>query len=174
MATTIEIPLELDSVDPTNGNAGWNVVHGQWYQGVYRFFKPNASGPIANRGLMTFRGNVPKNLASPAAWNLVLHHTNASGDAGAVLLRVEAGVMASGDTPVVLTTIVPNQLVGVRTSGDHNVTVLSGSNFDGLVALTAGDKLTVQISRMPLGVSGDSVSAHWDLTLPPLLRCDVT
>ncbi len=171
---TIEISLELDAIDPTSGNAGWNVVQGQWYEGVYRFYRGANAGPIANRGLMTFKTNIPKNLAGTPAWNLVLHHVNASGDQGAVLLRVEGSVLASGDTPVAMTVLVPNQLVGVDISGDQNITALSGTNFDSLLALTAGNKLTIQVSRMPVTASGDSLVGNWDLLLPPLLRCDVT
>lgn len=181
MATTIEEVMQLDVVDPTNANAYWTQVNGPlWPEGRFRFSRTGNPGPIAGRGLMTFTCPIPKNLAGTPAWNIVLHHIQASGDAsnnpnaGArVLLRVDAKVLASGDTPAAPTVLVPNSLIGCGQSGDFNITVLSATNFDSALALVAGNRLRMTLMRMPHGSSGDSVVGHWDLNYPPVLRCDV-
>lgn len=175
MATQIPVVMEWDSIDPTNANAFWTVLSGSQYnQGVYRFAKSGDAPPMAMRGQMSFKAPIPGNLASPANWNLVLRHQNASGSAGAILLRVEAIVLASGDTPSAMTTIVPNQLIGVDASGDHNITTLSESSFDSLVTLTAGRTLRVLMSRIPYKDSGDTLLSHWDMEMPPTMLVDVT
>jgi hypothetical protein len=171
MPTTIEVPLELDIVDASNANAFWTRQDCQsGYQGVYRF----TSG-VHPHSKMVFKGPIPKNLAGTPAWNLVIHHAGQAGAQGAnrVLLRVEANVFASGDTPGARTVIVPNQLVGVGASGDRNITVLSATNFDSLLALTAGDQLRIEFMRAPNAGSGD-IAGNWDLYEAPILRCDVT
>lgn len=174
MATTIEFPMELDIVNPTNANAGWVNVNGPfWYSGRYRFNRFANPAMPSGEALMTFKTNVPKNIASPTNWNLVLHHINASGSAGAILLNVSAKVLASGDTPTAAVVLVPNVLLGVRTSGDMNISVLSSSSFDSLLALAAGNFLEVIVRREPLNTSGDTLLAGWDLVLPPLIRIDV-
>ena len=48
------------------------------------------------------------------------------------------------------------------------------SNFDALLPVAASDRLVIVMRREPLGVSGDTLKGGWDLTLPPLLRIDVT
>ena len=175
MPTTIEEPFELDMVNPTNANFYWRPVSGPfWYQGVYRFDKINTPSMPSGEGISSWKVNIPKNLAATPAWNVVLHHQSAQGGAGSILLRADAEVLGSGDTPAALTTIVPNQLVGVGTSGDRNITVLSASNFDSLVALTAGEDLHLVLKRIPLNASGDSLVAGWDLSVPPIFRVDVT
>ena len=167
MPTTIEIPLELDIVDPTNANAIWTRQDAQFgYQGVYRF-----SGDGFPHAKMVFKGPIPKNLAGTPAWNLVLHH--AGQGTTRTLVRVEANVSASGDTPGARTVIVPNQLVGIAASGDRNLTALSATNFDSLLTLTAGDELRIEFMRVPNAASGD-IAGAWDLYEPPILRCDVT
>lgn len=173
MATTVEIPFELDMVNPTNANFYWININGPfWYQGVYRYDKVNTPSMPSGEGISSWKTNIPKNLAGTPAWNIVLHHASALGT-GAVLIRAEAEVLGSGDTPVALTTIVPNQLVGVGASGDRNITVLSSSNFDSLVPLTAGEDLHLMLKRIPLNASGDSLARGWDLVIPPVLRVDV-
>ena len=174
MPTTIEVPLELDVVDPTNANAIWTrqdiAIAG--YQGVYRF----TSG-VHPHSKMVFKGLVPKNLADPENWNLVIHHAAQYGTSqlqSRVLLRVEANVFASGDVPGARTVIVPNQLVGAGASGDRNITVLGeGSTFDAVLGLTAGAQLRIEFMRAPNAASGD-VAGNWDLYEAPVLRCDVT
>ena len=174
MATTIEIPFELDMWEPSRPNFYWIDIRGPiWNQSVYRFDKINTPAMPSGEVIASWKVNVPKNLAGTPAWNIVLHHQAASGGAGAVLLRGEAIVMGSGDVPADMTTIVPNQLVGVGASGDRNVTVMSGSNFDALVPLTAGEILHLLLKRIPLNASGDSLTAGWDLVLPPVMRVDV-
>lgn len=169
MSTTIEIPLELDVVNPTNGNAYFTRQDFQsGYQGVYRF----ASGDANPVSLMVFKGNIPKNLASPANWNLILHHTGYVAG-GVALVRAEAIQLGSGDTPPVPTVLVPNQLVGAGASGDHNITALISTSFDSLMPLTAGKELSVTLMRIFAPQSGDTMTTNWDLRLPPLLRCDV-
>ena len=167
MATTIEIPLELDIVDASNANAFWTQqdIALAGYQGVYRF----TSG-VHPHSKMVFKGPIPKNLAGTPAWNLVLHH--AGQGTTRVMIRVEANVFGSGDTPAARTTIVPNQLVGVDASGDRNITVLSTSNFDAQLALVAGKELRIEFMRAPNAASGD-IAGNWDLYEPPILRCDV-
>ena len=169
MATTIEYPLELDIVDPTNSNAFWTRQDNQsGYGGVFRF-----SGDSYPHAKMVFIGTVPPNVAATPAWNIVLHHAIQTA-AGNVLLRAEATVVGSGDTPGPRTVIVPNVLYGVDASGDHNRTVMSGSDFDVLLPLGAGKMLRVELMRCPNQASGDTAGKHWDLLLPPLLRVDVT
>lgn len=175
MATTIEIPLELSVVNPTNPNAFWTLKDGpNWYEGRYRFNRFANPAMPSGEGLMVFAGNIPKNVAGTPAWNLVLHHVNASGSAGAILLHVSAETQPSGDTPDNPVVIVPNLLLGVGASGDENVSVLSSTNFDALLPVSASDRLVVIIRREPLATSGDTLKGGWDLTLPPLLRIDVT
>ena len=174
MATTVEIPFELDMIDPTNANFYWTNINGPlWYQSVYRFEKVNLPASPSGDGISTWKINIPKNIAGTPAWNVVLHHSNSSGAAGRVLLRGEAVVLGSGDTPAAMTTIVPNQLIGVDASGDRNVTVLTGTNFDSLVPLTAGEDLHLRLIRIPKNSSGDSLTKGWDLNLAPILRVDV-
>ena len=172
MPTTVEIPLELDVVDPTTANAFWTLNQGPfWDQGVYRFIKVNS--PPSGDSVMNWKTAIPKNLAPTAAWNLILHHQCSDGGQGRVLLRVDAEVVGSGDTPVAMTTIVPNQTFGVGTSGDRNITPLSSTNFDSLVTLVAGEALHVRLKRVSLSSSGDSLTGNWDLLLPPVVRLDI-
>jgi hypothetical protein len=91
-----------------------------------------------------------------------------------VLIRVAAQAFASGDTPAALIVIEPNTLLGVDASGDHNISVLSASNYDALVPVAAGEHLAVEVSRMPVRASGDTLGSHWYMTREPLLRIDVT
>lgn len=179
MPTTIEIPLELSVVNPTNANAYWTLQNGPfWYEGRYRFDRFANPAMPSGEGLMVFHGNIPKNIASPTNWDIVLHHVNASGSAGMILLHMSAETQSTGDTPDRPIVIVPNKLLGVRTSGDENVSVMSSlagvSNFDALLAVAASDRLVIVMRREPLGTSGDTLQGGWDLTLPPLLRIDVT
>ncbi len=175
MPTTIEEPFELDVGNPTNANFFWADTRGPiWDSGSYRFEKVNTPAMPSGEGLSTWKVNVPRNMASPAAWNVVLHHRSARGAGGAVLIRAEAQVLASGDTPSAMTTIVPNVLLGVGNSGDTNISVLSSTNFDSLLTLVAGNDLHLRLKRMPLNSSGDSLTAGWDLIMSPILRIDVT
>lgn len=174
MATTIEIPMELDAVNPTSPNFGWVQQNGPfWYSGRYRFHRIGNPAMPSGECLSTWKINIPKNMASPAAWNIVLHHVNTSANPGAVLVHGMAKSLGSGDSPSAMTVIVPNKIVGVGSSGDLNITDLSGSNFDSLVPLTAGEDLYIQLKRMPLTSSGDTIAGGWDLILPPILRIDV-
>ena len=167
MPTTVEKELELDIVNPPNANAHWtNQDYQTGYQGVYRF---TASGDA----LLVFKSAIPKNLAGTPAWNLVIHHAG-QGTSGRVLLHVSAQVFGSGDTAGAPTVIVPNRIVGYGASGDRNITVLSDTNFDSLLALSAGKSLVLNFRRIRNSVSGDTPFDPWDLTLPPVLRCDVT
>ena len=168
MATTVEIPMELDSVDPTNANAFWTRQDcGAGYQGVYRF-----TNGVFPHSKMVFKTPIPKNLAGTPAWNLVVQHAGQS-TTGQVLLRVEANVLGSGDTPGARTVLVPNTLFGIGASGDRNITVLSSSNFDSLLALASGKDLRIEFMRVPNAASGDTAGTNWDLVEPPILRCDV-
>lgn len=178
MATTIEYPMELDIVNPTNGNAFWVNVNGpKWYGGRYRFNRYGNPGMPSGEGLMTFKTNIPKNIATPTNWNIVLQHMSASGSAGVVLIHIAAKGMVSGDTPAAPTVIVANKLLGVGASGDMNITPMAGlaglSSFDTPVPLTAGGFLEVVMRREPLNVSGDTLLGGWDLLLPPIMRIDV-
>jgi hypothetical protein len=179
MATTIEIPLELSVVNPTNANAYWTLQNGPlWYEARYRFDRfANPSMP-SGEGLMVFSGNIPKNVAGTPAWDLVLHHVNASGSAGMVLLHISAETQPTGDTPDIPVVIVPNKLLGVGASGDENVSVMSSlagvASFDAQLPVAASDRLVIIMRREPLGTSGDTLKGGWDLTLPPLLRIDVS
>ena len=181
MATTIEYPMELDIVNPTNGNAFWVNVNGPfWYGGRYRFDRFADPSMPSGEALMTFKTNIPRNLASPANLDIVFHHMAASGSEGAgaaALIHVSASRLGSGDTPGAPTVIVPNKLIGVDVSGDHNITRLAGlagvSNFDALLPVVAGEYLEVIVRREPLTISGDTILGGWDMVLPPLLRIDV-
>lgn len=174
MATTIEIPMELDIVNPTNPNFGWVNVNGPfWYTGRFRFNRFANPALPSGEGLSMWKANIPKNLAATPAWNIVLHHVNASGSQGAVLLHGSVIVTGSGDTPVQMTVVTPNQLVGVGASGDYNITSLSSTNFDALAPLTAGKGVYFRLKRMPHGPSGDTLLGGWDLALPPVIRVDV-
>lgn len=174
MASTIEVPMELDMVNPTNPNFGWVNVNGPfWYSGRYRFNRFGNPTMGSGEGLSVWKINIPPNLSSPVNWNVTLHHMNASGAQGMVLLHASALVLGSGDTPTQMTVITPNKLIGVDGSGDMNITQLSQSSFDGLVPLTSGGLLQLRLKRMPLGTSGDTLLGGWDLVLPPLLRVDV-
>lgn len=179
MATTIEIPLELSAVNPTNSNAYWTIQNGPfWYEGRYRFDRFANPAMPSGEGLMVFTGNVPKNVASPVGFDLVLHHVNPTGSQGMVLMHISAHTSPSGDTPTLPVVLVPNKLLGVRTSGDENVSLMSSlagvSNFDSLLAIAASDRLTVIVRREPLNTSGDTLAGAWDLTMAPLLRINVT
>ena len=168
MSTQIPVPMELDMVDPSNANAYWTRQdNGAGFNGVYRFI--NGVHPHSK---MVFKCQIPDTLAAPALWNVAIYHSNQQA-AGAVLVRAEANVLGSGDTPGVRTVIVPNQLVGVGPSGDVNRTLLSSTNFDSLLTLTAGEILRLEFMRAPNGASGDTAGANWDLVIPPVLMCNV-
>lgn len=178
MATTIEYPMELDIVNPTNGNAGWVNQNGPlWYSGRYRFNRYGNPGMPSGEGLMTFKSNIPKNIASPTNWNIVLEHMSASGSPGAVLIHIAARSLASGDTPSNPVILVPNKLLGVGTSGDMNISTMAGlagvSSFDSALTLAAGTFLEVVMRREPLNTSGDTLQGGWDLLIPPIIRIDV-
>ena len=148
-----------------------------WYRTMLQFScsgDASPKNPVIERSIMTFKGTIPPNVAGTPAWNLILHHENASGSAGRVLMRVAASAFASGDTPSALTVIEPNTLLGVGASGDHNRSVLSASNYDSLVPVAASEHLVVELSRMPVRASGDTLGSHWYLTREPLLKIDVT
>lgn len=173
MATTIQIPLQLLTVNLADANAYWSTIDDTNFDwGAVHF--ASATGAKAYYG-----GIIPKNLAGTPAWNLFLHHTPFSGTASAAYcLTINAKDFADGATKKTssLTAIIACATASGGASAVITFTniasTLGGSaNLDSVEAIGAGNDLVVEIIRN--GADAGDTHAIWQLS-NVILQCDVT
>jgi hypothetical protein len=173
LATTIQVPLELLTVNLADANAYWNAIDDTNFDfGAIHF-------ESATAGKAYFGGIIPKNLAGTPAWNLFLHHMVASGTgASAVTLTINALDFANGSSKkgATLTSIIACATAGTSASANivftNIASTLGGSaNLDGVEALGAGNDLVVEIIRQ--GADAGDTARIWQL-VNVILQVDVT
>lgn len=167
MATTVNIPLALSTVNLGDANAYWSVVDGT------NFDYPIYVFTDAVTGTLYFEGIIPPNVAGTPAWNLILWSKGASGTGGDVVLTVSAKDFATNAAyDAALTALVSTTAYTINTSANTTKTTLGGTNFDGTEAVAAGNKLVVAVSRIG-GNASDTLNVNWYLIAPPILQIDV-
>lgn len=172
MATTIQIPLQLLTVNLADANAYWAAIDDTNFDfGAVTF-------ESATAGKAYWGGIVPKNLAGTPAWNLIIHHTTHSGTgASAVCLTVKALDFADGAQKkgATLTSLISCATAQTSASAALLMTnlasTLGGSaNFDGVEAIGAGNDLVVEIIRQ--GGDQSDTARKWEIN-NVVLQCDV-
>lgn len=172
MATTIQIPLQLLTVNLADANAYWKAIDDTNFDwGAITFVTGTA-------GKAYWGGIIPKNLAGTPAWNLFLHHTVASGTgASAVTLTIKALDYANGATKKgsSLTSIIACATAATNASAVITFTnvasTLGGSaNLDSVEAITAGNDFIVEIIRQ--GADQGDTAKTWEVS-NVILQCDV-
>lgn len=167
MATTVNIPLTLSTVNLGDANAYWSVIDGTNFDYPVYVFKDAVTGTLY------FEGIIPPNVAGTPAWNLILWSKGASGSGGDVVLTVSAKDYPTATAfDAALTALVTTTAFTINTSANTTKTSLSGTNFDGTEAVAAGNKLVVAISRIG-GNGSDTLNVDWYLLNPPVLQIDV-
>lgn len=150
MATTVQIPLQLLTINLADGNSYWGTVDDTNFDWGGIFFA-SATGATSY-----WHGIIPKNVAGTPAWNLFVHHNQTSGTgASAVTLTVKALDFANAATlrGATLTTLISSATASVGASATYNITNLASSvgagssNFDSLEAVGAGNELIVELTR---------------------------
>jgi len=166
MPTTVKIPLELLTVEVNSGNCFWTAKSGTNLDQSYIAFVDSG------RGVATFWGYVPNNLAASPLWSLDAIHTVDSGSGGNVIVSVYGRSTSHTSTiDIAPTLLVSSASISTQTSNVVTYSSLSGGNFDGVVALSATNYLFVKFYRHA-DSSGDTISAQWNL-MSLVLRCDV-
>lgn len=166
MATTVYIPLQLSTVNIADANAFWTAIDGTNFDyGVFSYIHKST-------GTLYFEGIIPQNVAGTPAWDIVLYHASATGTSGTVGITANAMAYSTAENyDVTLTTLTWTKSTSVTTQA--TITLLNGGSLDGTLAVTAGEKLIVQITRGGTA-STDTIVASWYLLGPPALKIDVT
>ena len=166
MATTVYIPLQLSTVNLANANAFWTAVDGTNFDyGVFSYIHKST-------GTLVFEGIIPQNVAATPAWDIVLYHKSASGTSGTVAITADAMAWSTAENhDVALTSLTLTK--STTTTTQATITLLNGGTLDGTLAVTAGEKFVLQLSRGGTA-STDTIVASWYLLGPPALKIDVT
>ena len=117
---------------------------------------------------------VPTELASTPAWNLVLVHKAGAGTGGNARISTLASMKDDNTTwDDAGTLIFATANVVVRTSANLSRTVLSGTNFDSALTMTANRWMVITVCRDSTeGGNLDQLDADWNL-LQVLVRHSV-
>ncbi len=166
MATTVYIPLALSTVNIADANAFWTAIDGTNFDyGVYSFIHKST-------GTLVFEGIIPQNVAGTPAWDVVLYHKSATGTSGTVGITSSAMAYSTAENhDVALTTLTTTK--STSTTTQVTITLLNGGSLDGTLAVTAGEKFVLSLSRVG-AVAPDNIVASWYLLGPPVLKIDVT
>src|SRR3990167_5965079 len=162
MATTVYIPLQLSTVNLANANAFWTSVDGTNFDyGAFSYINKST-------GTLTFEGIIPQNVAGTPAWDVVLYH-RLSGQVTSGTVAITASAMAYStdeNYDVALTSLTLTK--STSTTTQVTITLLNGGSLDGTLAVTAGEKFVLSLSRGGTA-STDTIVASWFLLGPPAL-----
>ena len=166
MATTVYIPLALSTVNIADANAFWTAIDGTNFDyGVYSFIHKST-------GTLVFEGIIPQNVAGTPAWDVVLYHALASGTSGTVAISASAMAYSTDENyDVALTTLTVTK--STTTTTQATITLLNGGSLDATLAVTAGEKIVLSLSRVGANAADVNV-VSWYLLGPPALKIDVT
>jgi len=158
-AVTVSRSMSLSSISVSNANAFVDTIDGT------NFDYSNVRFVDAVTGSTWWTFQLPSNLASTPAWNLILTHKAVSGAGGNVSLFVECLDFAtnvafdSALTDLWGTSANPDEKA-VSTSANTTITTISATNFDSTEAIGAGNFLVCLIQRQGADAN-DTINVDW-------------
>lgn len=166
MATTVYIPLALSSINLADANAYWTAIDGTNFDyGVFAFIH-------SSTGTLVFEGIIPQNVAGTPAWDIVLYHKSATGTNGNISITADAMAYSTAENyDVALTSLTVTKATATTTQA--TISLLNGGSLDGTLAVTAGEKFVLSLSRVGAD-STDTYVDSWYLLGSPVLKIDVT
>ena len=163
----VKFPLALQTVEINSSNAFWNASSGGTFmdESYVTFID-------SGRGIATWWGIVPFNVNATPAWGLeVLSKRRLNvANSNTLVLSVDALSIALGESNNGAgTSLVSAGSFTINSASLLTVSTMTATDFDGTLAVSAGDYLKIKLTRIG---SADTLNSHWDV-YGVLFKCTV-